>query len=188
MTMSSFRAQPRMGHLERLKRIYGYLCKFRNFKLRFRTEEPDRSDVPGIPKYDWKYTTYGSPTEDTSRDAPTPLGKRVVLTHYFDANLMHDVLSGKAVTGILHFYNKTPIDWYSKKQSTTETATYGSEFISCRTCFEQIIDHRNYLRYLGAPILNESLVWGDNESMINSASVPDARLHKRHNILSFHYV
>jgi hypothetical protein len=107
-------------------------------------------------------------------DAPPPLGKQIVLTHYFDANLMHDVLSGKAVTGILHFYNKTPIDWYSKKQSTTETATYGSEFVLCRTCFEQIIDHRNFLQYLGVPIHNISLVWGDNESMVKSAKIPDS--------------
>ena len=42
---------------------------------------------------------------------------------------MHDVLSGKAVTGVLHFYNKTPVDSFSKKQATTETARYGSEFI-----------------------------------------------------------
>ena len=134
------------------------------------------------------FSAYRSPKENIPLDAPPPLGKQIVLTHYFDANLMHDVLSGKAVTGILYFYNKTPIDWYSKKQSTTETATYGSEFVSCRTCFEQIIDHRNFLRYLGVPIHNISLVWGDNESMINSAKIPDARLHKRHNILSFHYV
>jgi len=188
MTMSSFRAQPRLGHLTRVQRIYGYLCKFRHFMIRFRTDEPDRSPVPDIPNYTWKHSAYGLPSEDIPEDAPSPLGKRVLLTHYFDANLMHDVLSGKAVTGILHFYNKTPIDWYSKKQSTTETATYGSEFLSCRTCFEQIIDHRNYLRYLGVPIHDISLVWGDNESMINSAKIPDARLHKRHNILSFHYV
>ena len=31
-------------------------------------------------------------------------------------------------------------------------------------------------------------VWGDNESMINSSTIPEAKLHKRHNILSFHYV
>ena len=31
-------------------------------------------------------------------------------------------------------------------------------------------------------------VWGDNESMINSSIVPDAKLYKRHNILSFHFV
>ena len=38
------------------------------------------------------------------------------------------------------------------------------------------------------PVFNKSYVWGDNESMINSATVPDAKLHKRHNILSFHFV
>ena len=31
-------------------------------------------------------------------------------------------------------------------------------------------------------------VWGDNESMINSATIPESKLNKRHNILSFHYV
>ena len=30
--------------------------------------------------------------------------------------------------------------------------------------------------------------WGDNETMINSSTIPDAKLHKRHNILSFHFV
>ena len=43
MTMSSFRSQPREGHLERLKRIIGYLSKFRHFKIRFQTDEPDIS-------------------------------------------------------------------------------------------------------------------------------------------------
>ena len=43
MTMSSFRAQPRFGHLDRLKRIYAYIHKFENFKIRFQVEEPDLS-------------------------------------------------------------------------------------------------------------------------------------------------
>ena len=59
---------------------------------------------------------------------------------YVDANLMHDLLSGKSVTGILHLLNKTPIDWYSKKQGTVKTATFGSEFVAARTAVEQIID------------------------------------------------
>merc|ERR1712161_111672 len=29
---------------------------------------------------------------------------------------------------------------------------------------------------------------GDNESMINSSTIPESKLNKRHNILSFHYV
>ena len=148
MTMSSFRVQPRVGHLERLKRMFGYLRKFRHYKIFFRTAEPDFSAVPCV-EYKWSDTAYINGEENFPKDAPPLLGKQVILTHYFDANLMHDVLSGKAVTGIFHLMNKTPLMWYSKKQATSETATYGSEFIACRTCFEQIIDIRNSFRYLG---------------------------------------
>ena len=31
-------------------------------------------------------------------------------------------------------------------------------------------------------------LWGDYESVINSSIVPDAKLHKRRNILLFHFV
>ena len=101
---------------------------------------------------------------------------------------MHDALSDKAVTVVLHFYNKTPIDWHCKKQSTSKTARYGAEFVSGRTCVEQIIDHRNSLRYLGVPINDISYVFGDNELMIYICTVPHTKLHKRHNILSYHFV
>ena len=105
-----------------------------------------------------------------------------------DANLMHDMTSGKSVTGILHLINKTPIDWFSKKQSTVETATYGSEFVAARTCVEQIIDLRTTLRYLGVPIRGTSYMFGDNQSVVNSSSHPVAKLSKRHTMLSFHRV
>ena len=55
MTMSGFRAAPRKGHLERVKRIYGYLCKMKHATIRVRTEEPDYSDIPD-PEYDWSYS------------------------------------------------------------------------------------------------------------------------------------
>ena len=45
MTMSSFRVDPREGHMERLKRMYGYLLRFKCAAIRIRPEEPDMSDV-----------------------------------------------------------------------------------------------------------------------------------------------
>lgn len=112
----------------------------------------------------------------------------MVLTHYVDANLLHDMITGRSVTGILHFINQTLVDWYSKKQATAETATYGSEFVAARTCVEQIIDIRTTLRYLGVPIIGPSQMFGDNESVVNSSSRIHTKLHKRHNALSFHRV
>ena len=45
-----------------------------------------------------------------------------------DANLIHCLATGESLTGCLHFVNKTPVDLYSKKRATVDTATYGSEF------------------------------------------------------------
>ena len=110
--------------------MYGYLCRFRHFKLRFQVDKPDYSNVPEIPDHDWEHNFNGKYEEDIAKDAPEPLGKRIVLTHYFDASLIHDILSRKAVTSVCIFYNKTPVDWYCKQQSRSETATYGTEFLS----------------------------------------------------------
>jgi hypothetical protein len=101
MTMSGFCFAPRVGHLDRLRCIYGYSSRMRFASIRVRTEEPDYCDISN-PDYNWTYTAYGKVTELLPQDAPEPLGKYVTLSHYVDANLMHDTPSGKSVTGILH--------------------------------------------------------------------------------------
>ena len=83
---------------------------------------------------------------------------------FLDANLLHDIVTGKSVTVVLHFINTTPIDWYSKRQTTVEMATYGSEFV-------QIMDLRNILRYLGVPIMAKPYMFGDNKSVTKAVSV-----------------
>ena len=142
-TMSSFRAAPCIGHLNRVKRITGYLRKFKEAKIRFRTHMPDFTDIQQT-TYQWE-SVYGHLEEPKPTNAPPPLGKPVQLTHYVDANLMHDIMTGKSMAACLHFFNATPGEWYSKKMATVETATYGAEFVAARTCVEQIIDICNTL-------------------------------------------
>jgi hypothetical protein len=101
-----------------------------------------------VAEYDWSKSVYGNMSKAVPKDAPQPLGKPVTTTHYQDANLYHDIITGRSVTVILHFLNKFPIDRYSKKQATVKTATYGSEYISARTCVDQIVDLRT--THLGA--------------------------------------
>ena len=73
---------------------------------------------------------YGDTKEAIPHDAPIPLGNPVIMTHCVDANLYHNILTGRSVTGVLHFLNKVTIDWVSKKQATSERAIYGSEFVA----------------------------------------------------------
>ena len=46
ITLSRFRAQPRKGHLDRLKRIYAYVIRTKDYATGFRTTEPDYSYLP----------------------------------------------------------------------------------------------------------------------------------------------
>ena len=119
---------------------------------------------------------------------PESLDKAVVSTTTIDANLNHCLATGKSLTGCLHFVNKTPVDWYSKKQATVETAIYCSEFVAAKTATEQIMDIRQTLRYLGAIIGSKSFLLGDNRSVVTSATLPHSTLTKHHNILAFHRV
>ena len=81
-----------------------------------------------------------------------------------------------------------PVDWYSKKQATVETATYGSEFVAAQTAAEQIIDIRQTLKYLGALITTKSFLFGDNRSVVTRATLPHSTLRKKYNILACHRV
>jgi hypothetical protein len=72
---------------------------------------------------DWLYSVYGNIHEEIPHHIPEPLGQLVVSTHYGDANLHFDLITGRAVTGLLHFLNETLFDGYSKCQATVETAT-----------------------------------------------------------------
>ena len=124
------------------------------------------------------YSVYGNVTELLPTDAPKPLGNPVVTITYEVANLYHDLTNGRAVTGILHLLNGTPVDWFSKRQDTVETATYGAEFVAARIATEQIIDLRTTLRYLGVSIQGPSYMFGDNQSVIISSTLPHSRLSK----------
>ena len=187
MTMSAFRVAPRAGHLDRVKRICGYIYKHKSACIRVRTEKPDYSDIP-VPDYDWARSVYGECKEQVPNDCPIPRGKPVITTTYKDANLYHDLMSGKAVTGVLHFVNQTPVKWFTKKQETVESATYGSEFVAARKAVQQIEELRLTLRYLGVPLEGPSYLFGDNEAVVRSGSVPHSQLTKRHHGLSYHYV
>ena len=186
MTMSGFRAAPRQGHLDRVKRVCGHLSKFRSAFIRMRTEEPDYSDLPNK-ECDWSRSVCGDVSIERPSDAPPPKGKPVVTTTCKDANLYHDLATGRAVTGVLHFLNQTPIDWFTKKQATVEMATHGSEFTAAKTAIQQITALRQALHYLGVPLRENSYLFGDNESVVKSGSIPHSRLSKRHHALSYHY-
>ena len=76
-TMSRFRAAPRQGHMDRLKRIHAYAIRTKDYGVRFRTDLPDNSFLPDQ-DFDWTYSVYGDVHEILPDDMPEPLGEAVI--------------------------------------------------------------------------------------------------------------
>jgi len=81
---------------------------------------------------------YGDVSEAIPPKMPKPRGNPVNTTCFVDANHAGNLVTRRSQTGILIFVMKSPIVWYSKRQNTVETSTFGSEFVAMRQATELI--------------------------------------------------
>jgi hypothetical protein len=129
---------------------------------------------------------YRGAKEAIPRDTPKPRGN-VVSTHCFvDADHAGNRVTCRSQTGILIFVNRAPIIWYSKRQNTVETSTFGSEFVAMRIAVELIEALRYKLRMFVIPIEGPTNVFCDNEAVTKNATIPESTLKKKHNSIAYH--
>ena len=61
-------------------------------------------------------------------------------------------------------------------------------FVAAKTATEQIMDIRQTVRYLGAPITTKPFLFGGNRTVVTSATLQHSTLTKMHTILAFQRV
>jgi len=119
---------------------------------------------------------------------PEPLGSPVVIASYVDANHAGNLANRRSHTGILVYVNNALILWYSKRQNTVESSSFGSEFVALRIATELIEALQYKLRMFGVPVEDPTNVYCDNKSVVINASIPTSVLSKRHNAICYHRV
>jgi hypothetical protein len=119
---------------------------------------------------------------------PKPLGNPVKIHCFADADHAGNLATRRSHTGILIFMNMSPIIWYSKRQNTVESSTFGSEFVALRTAVELIIGLRYKLRMFGVPIEGPANVCCDNQGVVYNSTLPESTLAKKHNAICYHQV
>jgi len=60
-------------------------------------------------------------------NAPKPLGNEIVIRAYVDADHAGDRVTRRSRTGFLVYLNSSPIQWFTKKQTSVESSSFGSE-------------------------------------------------------------
>ena len=179
-------AMPRHGHLLAAIRVFAYLKKKHNARIVFDPTYP-KIDLNVFHEVDWR-PFYGNVVEAIPPNAPKPRGKSVVLRCYVDADHAGDLVTRRSRTGFIQFINMAPIAWFSKKQGSVETSTFGSEFVAAKTAIEANRALRYRLRMMGVPIDGPTYVYVDNMSVVHNCSNPDSMLKKKSNSIAYHAV
>jgi hypothetical protein len=98
------------------------------------------------------------------------------------------MVTRRSRTGYVHFVNNAVVNWFSKKQGSIKTSTFGSEFVALKTAMEANRGLRYKLRMMGVPIDGSSYVFCDNQSVIANSNRPESLLKKKSNAIAYHAV
>ena len=89
-------------------------------------------------------------------------------------------MTRRSQTGVLIYVNRAPILWYSKRQNTVETSTFGSEFVAARIAVKMVEGLRYKLRMMGVQVDGPTNVFRDNPVDMMNTPKPESTLKKKH--------
>ena len=185
--LSQFQALPRQGHLEAAYHIFAYLKHHETSRLAFDPKMPNVNEAAFNTNADWR-DFYGDVREELPPKMPRPLGKPVCISCFVDANHAGNVITRRSHTGILIYVQNAPIIWFSKRQNTVESSSFGSEFVALRIAKEMLVALRYKLRMFGVPLEGPCNVFCDNSGVVKNTSIPESTLMKKHNAINYHAI
>jgi hypothetical protein len=185
--MSQYSPSPREGRLEAVYHIFAYLATHPNGRIVFDATTPIIDEDCFQHDVDWK-PFYGEVYEEEPINMPTPLGLPVEISCFVDANHAGNIVTRRSYTGLLIFVQNAPIIWYSKKQNTVESSTFGSELVALRVARDLITALQIKLRLFRVPLKGPANVLCDNLGVVKNTSIPESTLTKKHNLINYHII
>jgi hypothetical protein len=182
--LSRYLVSARTGHLDQVFHIFAYLKKYDSSTMVFDDTEPD-FDERRFKVCDWgEY--YPGAKEAIPRDMPKPRGRAVVMSCLVDADHAGCKVTRRSHTGVIIFVNRAPILWFSKRQNTVESSTFGSEFVAMRIAIVMIEGLRYKLKMMGIEIDGPCSVFCDNNAVVLNSVNPESMLKKKHAAINYH--
>ena len=186
---SSHLALPRECHLEQVLHMFAHLKKYHNTEMVFDPSEP-MIDESLFGAKDWTSTEFGhvQGKEELPSNMPQPRGLGFIVHAKVDADHASDTVTRRSRTGFLVWINSALVYWMSKKQTSVESSSFGSEFTAMKQCCEHIRGLRYKLRMMGIPVEGPAYIAGDNQSVLANTTIPDSTLKKKSQSIAYHFV
>jgi len=143
--------------------------------------------LPEIEQRDWS-EFYPFSKKSDPPDMPEAPGLGVELTMFVDASHATNLVTRQSRSGVLIYANKAPIIWFSKKQNSIKTSSFGSEFMALKTGAELLEGLIYKFQMMGVPIEGYCHTCVDNMSVVYNTSLLESVLKKKSNSIAYHYV
>jgi hypothetical protein len=130
--LSSHLALPREGHLCQLFQVFACLKKCHNLEMVCDPSDP-RVNKAAFELKDWTSSEFGGHLqgkEELPPNMPKPRGRGFVTSAKVDADHASDTASRRSRPGFFACLNMAPVCWLSKKQTSCESSSFGSEFVA----------------------------------------------------------
>ena len=182
--LSCYLVSAREGHMDQVFHTFAYLKRYETSTLVFDDTEPE-FDERRFKACDW--SEYHPDAKEVSPpDISVPRGRSVVMSFFVDADHAGCRITRRSHTGIIIFVNRAPILWFSKRQNTVESSTFGSEFVAMRIAIEMKEGLRYKLRLMGVELQGACYVFCDSNAVVLNSSVPESVLKKKHAAVNYH--
>lgn len=187
--MSSHLAMPREGHLDQVLHIFAYLKRYHHTEMVFDPSDPV-IDESKFELKDWTSSKFGhvQGQEEMPSNMPEPRGLGFTMRAKVNADHASDTVSRRSRTGFLVYLNCALVHWFSKKQTSVESSSFGSEFVAMKQCCEYLQGLRYKLRMMGIPCEGPVYIEGDNQSVLANTTIPDSTLKKMSQSIAYHFV
>ena len=116
---------------------------------------------------------------------PEPRGLGFIMRAKVDTDHASNMMRRRSRTGFLVC---APIYWWSKKQNSVESSSFGSEFIAMKQCCEYVRGLRYKLRMMGISCEDPTFIYGDNQSVLANTTIPNSTLKKKSRSITYHFV
>ena len=176
-------------HLDQVLHIFAYLHKYHNTELVY-----DLSDLVVeqdiFEQRDWTSSEFGTVQgkEEIPSNMPEPRGLGFIMCAKVDADHALDTITRHSRMGFLVYWNCAPIYWWSKKQNSVESPSFGAEFIAMKQCCEYVRGLRYKLRMMGISCDDPTFIYGDNQLVLANTTIPDSMLKKKSQSIAYHFV
>ena len=167
---------PRRGHLEALYYIFAYLKKHENSaRIVFDPKTPGIDERVFNSNANWQ-DFYGDVCEELPPNMQEPKDKVVNVSCFVGANHAGNVIIRQLHTKIIIYVQNAPIIWFSKRQNTVESSSFGSKFVTISAAKDILVALQYKLRMFGVPIDGPVNVFCDNNGVVKNTTIPESML------------